>query len=273
MKRRAGRRAVWGERSQHNFITNAPYDKRWNRRRSLGRNQAAQWESGGDCVENRILIAEDESKIRSLVASYLTREGFRVSEAGDGREALAKFEESPGYVLVILDVMMPRMDGYEACRRIREQSDVPVLMLTARTAESDELDGFCCGADEYIAKPFSPAILVTRVKSLLRRSRAGDTQDYTLGGLQIRYRERAVLCDGNMVMMTPREFDLLYYLVRNKNLVLTREQMIETVWGIDYEGDDRTVDTHIKCLRSKIGAYARCIVTVRKVGYKFSWTA
>lgn len=222
-------------------------------------------------MDNKILIAEDETKIRRLVASFLTREGFRVLEAADGQEAVECFEGTENIILVILDVMMPRLDGYEACRRIRSQSQVPVLMLTARDSEADEIDGFQCGADEYISKPFSPAILVTRVKSLLRRTTAGDMSSFALGGLDIRYRERAVLIDGSHVIMTPREFDLLYYLVRNKNLVLTRDQIIRTVWDMDYMGDDRTVDTHIKCLRAKLGPYAKNIVTIRKVGYKFEW--
>lgn len=223
-------------------------------------------------MENKILIAEDEEKIRKLVAGYLVREGYRVVEAGDGMEALEKFGDGEGIVLVILDVMMPRQDGFETCRKIREISDVPILMLTARDTEADELDGFSCGADEYISKPFSPAILVTRVKNLLRRT-SGDLSDLTLGGVEIRYRERSVLVDGKRVMMTPREFDLLYYLVRNKNLALTRDQILSTVWDMDYAGDDRTVDTHIKCLRAKLGPYASSIVTVRKVGYKFEWQA
>ena len=223
-------------------------------------------------MENKILIAEDEEKIRKLVAGYLVREGYRVVEAGDGMEALEKFGDGEGIVLVILDVMMPQLDGFETCRQIREISDVPILMLTARDTEDDELDGFSCGADEYISKPFSPAILVTRVKNLLRRT-SGDLSDLALGGVEIRYRERSVLVDGKRVMMTPREFDLLYYLVRNKNLALTRDQILSTVWDMDYAGDDRTVDTHIKCLRAKLGPYASSIVTVRKVGYKFEWQA
>ncbi len=223
-------------------------------------------------MENRILLAEDEEKIRRLVAGYLTREGFRVLEAEDGYEALKRFEEAGNVALVILDVMMPRLDGYETCRRIRAFSSVPILMLTARDSENDEIDGFNAGADEYIAKPFSPAILVARVKNLLRRTSVGDMSDILLDGLVIRYRERTVSLDGACIFMTPREFDLLYYLTRNRNVVLTREQIICTVWGMDYEGDDRTVDTHIKCLRAKLGEYARCIVTLRKVGYKFEWS-
>ncbi len=219
-------------------------------------------------MENKILISEDETKIRQLVASYLVREGFRVIEAENGQEAVERFGENEDVVLVMLDVMMPVKDGFEACREIRQKSDVPILMLTARDAEHDEVKGFEMGADEYISKPFSPTILVTRVKNLLRRSGAGDMSDVSAGGLQVLYRERTVVVDGKKIITTPKEFDLLYYLMKNCNIVLSRDQIICTVWDMDYSGDDRTVDTHIKCLRAKLGPYAKCIRTVRKVGYK-----
>lgn len=222
-------------------------------------------------MENKILISEDEAKIRQLVASYLVREGFRVIETENGQEAVERFGENEDVVLVMLDVMMPVKDGFEACREIRQKSDVPILMLTARDAEHDEVKGFEMGADEYISKPFSPTILVTRVKNLLRRSGAGDMSDVSAGGLQILYRERTISVDGKKIITTPKEFDLLYYLMKNCNIVLSRDQIICTVWDMDYSGDDRTVDTHIKCLRAKLGPYAKCIRTVRKVGYKFEW--
>lgn len=222
-------------------------------------------------MENKILISEDETKIRQLVASYLVREGFRVIEAENGQEAVERFGENEDVVLVMLDVMMPVKDGFEACREIRQKSDVPILMLTARDAEHDEVKGFEMGADEYISKPFSPTILVTRVKNLLRRSGAGDMSDVSARGLQVLYRERTVVVDGKKIITTPKEFDLLYYLMKNCNIVLSRDQIICTVWDMDYSGDDRTVDTHIKCLRAKLGPYAKCIRTVRKVGYKFEW--
>ena len=222
-------------------------------------------------MENKILISEDEAKIRQLVASYLVREGFRVIETQNGQEAVERFGENEDVVLVMLDVMMPVKDGFEACREIRQKSDVPILMLTARDAEHDEVKGFEMGADEYIAKPFSPTILVTRVKNLLRRSGAGDMSDVSAGGLQILYRERTVSVAGKKIITTPKEFDLLYYLMKNCNIVLSRDQIICTVWDMDYSGDDRTVDTHIKCLRAKLGPYSKCIRTVRKVGYKFEW--
>ena len=222
-------------------------------------------------MDSKILIAEDEAKLRQLVASYLVREGYRVVEAADGQQALDLFAQNEDVVLVMLDVMMPRVDGFEVCRRIRARSDVPILMLTARDSEPDELNGFSMGADEYISKTFYPTILVTRVKNLLRRTGGGDLSDVSAGGVQVLYRERTVLVDGKRIITTPKEFDLLYYLVKNQNIVLTRDQILCTVWEMDYQGDDRTVDTHIKCLRAKLGPYAKCIVTVRKVGYKFEW--
>ena len=211
-------------------------------------------------MDNKILVAEDEEKIRRLVSSYLVREGFKVVEAADGQQAVEKFEDNEDVVLVMLDVMMPKKDGYDACREIRGKSNVPILMLTARDSEQ-----------EYIAKPFSPTILVTRVKNLLRRTSSNDMSDVSAGGVKVLYRERTVTVDGKKIITTPKEFDLLYYLIRNTNIVLTRDQIICTVWDMDYAGDDRTVDTHIKCLRAKLGPYAKCIVTVRKVGYKFEW--
>ena len=221
-------------------------------------------------MEITVLIAEDEENIRKLVASYLTREGYRVIQAKDGQEAVEYFEDLGDSVsLVVLDIMMPRMDGYEVCRKIRELSDVPVVMLTAPDTEYDEINGFACGADEYISKPFSPAILIARIKNLLRRSGQGQAEDYKMGNLEIRYQERMVLVDGKPIILTPREFDLLCYLVQNRNIALSREQILTRVWDADYDGDDRTVDTHIKCLRAKLKDAQVRIATVRKVGYKF----
>jgi DNA-binding response OmpR family regulator len=220
-------------------------------------------------VENKILIAEDESNIRKLVASYLINEGFKVVEACDGEDAIAKFNSDYDFSLIILDVMMPKIDGYEVSRYIRKNSEVPILMLTARDTEIDELTGFNAGADEYISKPFSPRILTTRVKNLLKRNALNSMQDVEIEGIIVKYRERTVLIDGEKAVLTPKEFDLLYYLIQNKNIVLSRSQILSTVWNWDYFGDDRTVDTHIKCLRSKIGNYGKNIVTIRKIGYKF----
>lgn len=222
-------------------------------------------------METKILLAEDEDNIRKLVASYLVKEGFNVVEASDGEDAIDKFDNQYDFSMIILDVMMPKMDGYQVASYIRKNSDIPILMLTARDAEIDEITGFNSGADEYISKPFSPRILVTRVKNLLKRTSQNSMQDIELEGLVIKYRERLVFMDGEKAILTPKEFDLLYYLLQNKNIVLTRSQILSTVWGWDYFGDDRTVDTHIKCLRSKIGSYGKNIVTVRKIGYKFEY--
>lgn len=220
-------------------------------------------------METKILLVEDEENIRKLVASYLLKEGFRVVEASDGEEAIKKFDDEYDFSLVVLDVMMPKFDGYYVASYIRKSSDIPILMLTARDTEADEITGFNSGADEYISKPFSPRILVARIKNLLKRSSQNSMQDIEFGGITVKYRERLVLCDGEKAVLTPKEFDLLYYLMQNKNIVLTRSQILSTVWGWDYFGDDRTVDTHIKCLRSKIGEYGKNIITVRKIGYKF----
>lgn len=221
-------------------------------------------------MTTNILLAEDEARIRRVVSSFLLGEGFHVVEAADGDQALETFRKMGEEIsLVILDVMMPGKDGYEVCRRIRESSEVPILMLTARDSESDEVNGFRCGADEYIAKPFSPSILSARIHSLLRRAGGNDLKDLKYEGLRILVREHAVEVDGKRVFFTPKEFDLLYYLMKNKNLVLTRSQILSAVWDYDYMGDDRTIDTHIKCIRSKVGPYSDRIVTIRKVGYKF----
>lgn len=220
-------------------------------------------------MDIKILLAEDEDNIRKLVASYLVKEGFHVTEAADGAEAIAKFDELMDFSLVILDVMMPKKDGYEVASYIRKNSDVPILMLTARDTETDEITGFNSGADEYISKPFSPRILMARIRNLLKRTSQNNMQDIEAGGITVKYRERIVLIDGERAVLTPKEFDLLYYLLQNKNIVLSRSQILSTVWDWDYFGDDRTVDTHIKCLRSKIGEYGKKIVTVRKIGYKF----
>ena len=220
-------------------------------------------------MENKVLIAEDEAKLRALVASYLRKEGFLVVEASDGREALERFYEDK-FELVILDIMMPVRDGLSVCKEIRSQSTVPVVMLTARSEEYDELSGFSCGADEYITKPFSPAIFITRIKSVLKRSRVLGEDEMIFGNITLFNRERNIRIMGEEIILTPREFDLLHYLMLNKNLVLNRDQILEKVWGYDYFGDERTVDTHIKCLRAKLLACGEYIKTIRKFGYKLS---
>ena len=216
---------------------------------------------------NKILLVEDEDDLRHIVASYLRKENFTVIEAADGQEALDRFEEDD-YCLLILDLMLPKRNGFEVCSHIRSQSNVPILILTARDGELDELHGFHCGADEYIAKPFSPDILMARIKSLLKRCDLLMESEVTIGDLRIDYRQRTAQYQGKRLLLTPKEFDLLYYLVTNKNIALSREQILDAVWGMDYYGDTRTVDTHIKCIRAKLGEFGQSIKTIRKFGYK-----
>lgn len=216
---------------------------------------------------NKILLVEDEADLRSIVASYLRKENFTVIEAADGQEALDRFAEEE-FCLLILDLMLPKLNGFEVCSRISSQSNVPILILTARDGELDELRGFHCGADEYIAKPFSPDILMVRIKSLLKRCDLLLENEVVVGDFTINYRQRTAHHQGQRLMLTPKEFDLLYYLVNNKNIALSREQILDAVWGMDYYGDTRTVDTHIKCIRAKVGVLGQHIKTIRKFGYK-----
>ena len=217
-------------------------------------------------LERKVLIAEDEANLRRLVVNYLKKEGFMVTEASNGREAIEKFSEDR-FCLVILDIMMPLKDGLQVCREIREQSDVPVIMLTAKSQEYDELSGFSCGADEYITKPFSPAILITRIKAVLKRVDGAQEDRTEYAGITLYRREHRAEAGGAPVVLTPREYELLAFFMSNRCIALTREQLIEHVWGYDYEGDDRTVDTHIKCLRAKLGPFGENIRTIRKHGY------
>ena len=216
---------------------------------------------------NKILLVEDEENLRHIIKTYLNKENFDVVEAADGKQALERFSESE-FCMVILDIMLPYINGFEVCKQIRTVSQVPVLMLTARDTETDELHGFHCGADEYIAKPFSPDILMARIKSLLKRCDLLLENEISIDTLSINYRQRTASYGGNRLVLTPKEFDLLYYLVNNRNLALSREQILNAVWGYDYFGDTRTVDTHIKCLRSKLGTFGDYIKTIRKFGYK-----
>ena len=201
---------------------------------------------------NKILLVEDEANLRHIIASYLRKENFIVIEAGDGEQALERFA-SDEFNLIILDVMLPKRNGYDVCKAIRTQSQVPILILTARDTEQDELMGFSCGADEYITKPFSPEILIARTKSLLKRCNLLLENELCIEALSINYRQRTAQYNGERLVLTPKEFDLLYYLVNNRNIALSREQILNQVWGYDYFGDTRTVDTHIKCLRAKLG--------------------
>lgn len=217
----------------------------------------------------RILIADDEERMRKLVGDFLKKEGFHTVEASNGKEAMEIFLEDPGLDLLILDVMMPEYDGWTVCREIRKHSLVPVIMLTARSEESDELFGFELGVDEYISKPFSLQVLVARVNALFRRI-GKDTQVVkSFSGLEINENSRYVMVDGARLNLTPKEFELLVYLTDNEGRALSRDQILNAVWDFNYYGDVRTVDTHIKKLRLKLGDKGEYIQTVRGLGYRF----
>jgi len=223
--------------------------------------------------KERILIVDDEELIRVMIKEYAGPEGYIIDEASDGVDALKLFEQNE-YSLVVLDVMMPKMDGWSVCREIRKTSDVPVIMLTARGEEYDKLFGFELGVDDYIVKPFSPKELLARIKAIIRRSTlpcrdAQRENKAVFEGLVIEFDSHNVYVDGNMASLTPKEYELLSFFVRNPNRVFSREQLLTEVWGYDFTGDDRTVDTHVKMLRESLGDYRRFIVTVWGTGYKF----
>lgn len=216
----------------------------------------------------RILIVDDEAKIREVVKEYATLNGYEVLEASNGLEALDLIESTP-VDLVILDIMMPTLDGYEVCKRIKAKTNIPVIMLSARGEEYDKLFGFELGVDDYVVKPFSPKELMARVKVVLERGKNPNKHKYVFSGLEIDEQGRSVKVDGQPVNLTPKELDLLLYMVHNQNIALSREKLLSEVWDYDYYGDDRTVDTHIKMLRHNLGPYRDYIVTVRGMGYKF----
>ncbi len=217
----------------------------------------------------KILVVDDESRMRKLVKDFLVKKDFVVSEAADGEEALELFFADKGIGLIIMDVMMPKMDGYEAVRTIRQYSQVPIIMLTARAEERDELLGFELGVDEYISKPFSPKILVARVEAILRRSLAVKTDSIEVGGILLDKAAHQVSVDGKQVDLSFKEFELLSYFVENQGLALSRENILNHVWNYDYFGDARTIDTHVKKLRSKLGKQGEYIKTIWGMGYKF----
>ncbi|MGE5557419.1 MAG: response regulator transcription factor [Bacillota bacterium] len=217
----------------------------------------------------KILVADDELRMRKLIADFLKKAGYLVAEAGDGKQALEFFYSRPDFDLVILDVMMPEYDGWAVCREIRRNSRVPVIMLTARSEERDELFGFELGADEYITKPFSPVILVARIEALLRRSGKGKDGIREFNGLSVDRNGHTVSVNGARIGLSPKEFELLAYLADNAGLALSRDQILNSVWNYDYFGDARTVDTHIKKLRLKLGDKGEYIQTVRGFGYRF----
>ena len=215
----------------------------------------------------KILVADDEQKIREVIKEYAEYEGHTVYEAVDGMQAVDMAKEQD-FDIIIMDVMMPRLDGFSACKEIRKFKNTPILMLSARTEEYDKLFGFEMGVDDYVVKPFSPKEVLARIK----RNKSGNEpvgETVKFEGLEINFTARDVFIDGEKANLTPKEYDLLFYLVKNKNIALTRNKLLEEVWGYDFFGDDRTIDTHIKMLRNNLGPYRKFIVTLRGMGYKF----
>ena len=217
----------------------------------------------------KILVVDDESRMRKLVHDFLAKQGYTVLEAENGEEAVDLFFEEKNISLIILDVMMPKMDGWQVCREIRQYSNVPIIMLTAKSDERDELTGFELGVDEYISKPFSPKILVARAEAILRRSNALTEATVELGGIVIDKAAHSVKIDGTAIDLSVKEFELLEYFITNKGVALSREKILNNVWNYDYFGDARTIDTHVKKLRSKMGEKGDYIKTIWGLGYKF----
>ena len=220
-----------------------------------------------------LLIVDDEARIRDLIRKYAAFEGYSVEEASNGMEAIEKCQQK-NYDLIIMDVMMPELDGFSACREIRRKSQVPVIMLSARGEEYDRIHGFELGIDDYVVKPFSPRELMMRVSAVLKRTAANapaasDGEQVTIGDMVVDFAARQVTIKGEKLNLSPKEYDLLFYMVRNRGIALTREKLISDVWGYDFFGDDRTLDTHIKLLRKSLGEYADKITTLRGVGYRF----
>ena len=218
----------------------------------------------------KVLVVDDESRMRKLVKDFLVKENFEVLEAGDGEEALDVFFQEKDIALILLDVMMPKMDGWQVCKEIRNYSKVPIIMLTAKGDERDELQGFELGVDEYISKPFSPKILVARVEAILRRSNPMMSEDIlSAGGIDLNRSAHQVTIDGKNIELSYKEFELLAYFMENQGIAMSREKILNNVWNYDYFGDARTIDTHVKKLRSKLGDKGDMIKTIWGMGYKF----
>ncbi len=221
-------------------------------------------------VNNCILVVDDEQRMRKLIKDFLAVKGFSILEAEDGEKALEVFEENKNKIsLILLDVMMPKLDGWSVLRQIRQESKVPIIMLTARGEEQDELFGFELGVDEYISKPFSPKILVARVEAILKRTNKDPKEVKDYDGIEIDKEGRTVKVDGKQIELSLREYELLVYLVENENIALSRDKILNNVWNYDYYGDSRTIDSHIKKIRHKLGKKGKYIKTIRGVGYKF----
>lgn len=224
---------------------------------------------GIDMEKLKIMVVDDESRMRKLVKDFLGKKGYEVIEAENGEVAVDKFFEQNDISLIILDVMMPKMDGWQVCREIRQYSKVPIIMLTAKSDEKDELLGFDLGIDEYISKPFSPKILVARVEAILRRTGNTEDENIEIAGIVINKTAHEVSVDGKVIELSFKEFELLSYFVKNEGVALSRERILNNVWNYDYFGDARTIDTHVKKLRSKLGDKGDCIKTIWGMGYKF----
>ena len=218
----------------------------------------------------KILIVDDEQKIREVLKEYAEYEGHSVTEAVDGMQAV-ELAKGNDFDIIVMDVMMPRLDGFSACKEIKKFKQVPVLMLSARGEEYDKLFGFEIGIDDYVVKPFSPKEVLARINAIIKRNKPAEPAAKTdvFEGLEINYTARTVSINGEKANLTPKEYDLLFYLVRNKGIALSRDKLLEDVWGYDFFGDDRTIDTHIKMLRNSLGEYRKFIVTLRGMGYKF----
>ena len=222
----------------------------------------------------KILVVDDEIKIREIIKEYAEFEGYEVAQAEDGMQSVEMVKKQD-FDIIIMDVMMPKLDGYSACKEIRKIKQIPVIMLSARGEEYDKLFGFEIGVDDYVVKPFSPKELMMRVNAVIKRSQGAQNEEnvkkdvFTYEGLSVDFSARIVTIDGKRIEMTPKEYELFFYMVKNKGLALTREKLISEVWGYDFFGDERTLDTHIKLLRKSLGEYSRCIVTLRGVGYRF----
>lgn len=221
----------------------------------------------------KLLVVDDEEKIREVIREYAEFSGYEVTEAADGMSAIGLCKLND-YDLIIMDVMMPKLDGFSAVKEIRKIKDIPVIMLSARGEEYDKLFGFELGIDDYVVKPFSPKELMARVNAVLQRKNGSETtnpQVMKFEGLEVNFAARTISVDGKRVNLTPKEYDLLFYLIQNKNIALSRDKLLSDIWGYDFFGDDRTIDTHIKNLRNNLGPYRKFIVTLRGVGYKFEY--
>lgn len=216
----------------------------------------------------KILVVDDEELIRNVIKEYLNNDGYECIEAKDGMEAIDIVKFNNDIELIIMDIMMPKLDGFSACREIKRIKDIPIIVLSARSEEFDKLTGFDLGIDDYLTKPFSPKELIARIKAIMKRKN-GDTDIFKYEDLIIDYKAHSVKIEDEELKLTPKEYDLLVYFVKNKNIALSREQLLSNIWGYDFYGDDRTIDTHIKMLRNNLGKYRDLIKTVRSLGYKF----